>query len=56
MPPASILSSVQYHCVYVVCTRLSQRLSLYKSDARGHDPKQPPGITVQPGSLSPLHP
>jgi hypothetical protein len=50
------LSSMQYHSVYVVCTRLSRRLSLYKFDACGHDPKQSPGITVQPGSLSPLHP
>jgi hypothetical protein len=56
MPPFSCLSPKQYHVVDVVCTRLSLRQSLYKFDACGHDPKQPPGTIVQPGSLSPLRP
>jgi hypothetical protein len=56
MPSLQTLPLTQYHIVYVVCTRLPLRQSLYKSDACGHDPKQPPGITVQPASLSPLHP
>jgi hypothetical protein len=56
MPPLSCLLSVQCHFVYVVCARLSLRQSLYKFDAYGHDPKQPPGMTVDPGSLSPLRP
>lgn len=56
MTPANSLSPQQYHSVYVVCTPLSQRQSLYKFDACGHDPKQPPGITVQPSPLSTLRP
>jgi hypothetical protein len=50
------LSPMQCQFVYVVCTRLSLRQSLYKSDACGHDPMQPPGMIVESGSLSPLRP
>jgi hypothetical protein len=56
MPIRFVLPPLQYHSVYVVRKPLSLRHSLYKCDAYGHHPKQPPGITVQPGSLSPLRP
>jgi hypothetical protein len=50
------LSPKQCQSVYVVCTPLSLPQSLYKSDAYGHHPKQPPGMTVESGSLSLLRP
>jgi hypothetical protein len=56
MPALRLLSPVQYHSMHVVCKHLSLRQSLYKFDAYGHDPKQPPGMTVESGSLSPLRP
>jgi hypothetical protein len=56
MPTISRLSPRQCHFVYVVCTPLSPPQSLYKLDAYGHHPKQPPGMTVEPGSLSSLRP
>jgi hypothetical protein len=56
MPSLPRLSSLQCHFVYVVCMPLSLRLTLYKFDAYGHHPKQPPGMTVQPASLSSLRP
>jgi hypothetical protein len=56
MPTAVQLSGLQYHFIHVVCKHLSLRQSLYKFDASGHDPKQPPGMTVDSGSLSPLRP
>jgi hypothetical protein len=56
MPTAVHLSGLQYHFIYVVSKRLSPRQSLYKFDAYGHDPKQPPGVIVESGSLSPLRP
>jgi hypothetical protein len=56
MPAPNQLPRKQCHFVYVVCTPLSPPQSLYKSDAYGHHPKQPPGMTVEPGSLSPLRP
>jgi hypothetical protein len=56
MPTVHLLSPVQCHSVYVVCKHLSLRQSLYKFDASGHDPKQPPGMNVDSGSLSPLRP
>jgi hypothetical protein len=56
MPALRSLSPMQYYFVYVVCTPLSSPQSLYKCDAYGHDPKQPPGMTVEPGFLSLLRP
>ena len=56
MPAIPCLSPKQYHFVYVVCKPLSRRQSLYKSDAYGHHPKQPPGMIVEPGSLSQFRP
>jgi hypothetical protein len=56
MPPRPRLPGVPCHFVYVVCTHLSLQQSLYKFDACRHDPKQPPGMTVLPGPLSPLRP
>jgi hypothetical protein len=56
MPTVLRLPLKQCHFVYVVCTPLSLRQTLYKSDACGHDPKQPPGMTVEPGFLSSLRP
>jgi hypothetical protein len=56
MPFPNPLPPKQCQFVYVVCTPLSLRLSLYKSDACGHDRKQPPGMTVEPGSLSQFRP
>jgi hypothetical protein len=56
MPIFHPLPPVQCHFVYVVCMPLPLRLSLYKIDAYGHHPKQPPGMTVESGSLSPLRP
>jgi hypothetical protein len=55
-PCSPSLSPLQYRATHVVCKHLSLRQSLYKSDAYGHDPKQPPGMTVESGSLSPLRP
>jgi hypothetical protein len=56
MPTFCPLPPLQYHFVYVVCKPLSPPQSLYKFDAYGHHPKQPPGMTVESGSLSPLRP
>jgi hypothetical protein len=56
MPTIRHLSPQQYHFVYVVCTPRSQPQLLYKFDAYGHHPKQPPGMTVESGSLSLLRP
>lgn len=56
MTAFSPLPFKQCHFVYVVCKPLSPRQTLYKPDAYGHHPKQPPGMTVGPGSLSPLRP
>jgi hypothetical protein len=56
MPTCRPLPLMQCHFVYVVCAPLSLRQSLYKFDACRHDPKQPPGMTVQPGPLSSLRP
>jgi hypothetical protein len=50
------LPGASCHFVYVVCMPLSLRQSLYNFDAYRHDSRQPPGLNVPPGLLSPLRP
>jgi hypothetical protein len=56
MPPVSRLPGASCHFVYVVCTPLSGRLSLYKFDAYRHDSRQSPRMSVLFGPLSSLRP